>query len=485
MSDSDGATVDANPTPAGGDEAELTEGSGLRLSTLLESSTPSAPAVGMSDSDNAIIDANPTPAGGDEAELTDSSGDDIFEDEVDASLSEDDEDGPITSHYAPPAAAAVAAAADDDSSSDIIEDGEHNKVTELTGSEVGDDEQDTLSEHGSDDPDSTCEEAAKLLHDAKHQQPFDADAVQQLLGTLGCVVVSNHLSRQEQLTMKHAVDYVFQPGDLWTKHALQAIYSAFPELVDETLSGCFLKFVTMAKLIRQKLGPHALSQVLEFSAGKAWITRECLRRRLRAVCFDKLFSEGQDCNTDPGFRRWLGSVMCTVVGAVNWDAPECKTWVWVSRGTYQRSREQWRGAMDYQKVRDANSKAVRVTAKNLLAHFLGLTSLLEQPRSSLYNFIPFFHRYMEVAGSIKSSTYLGSFGAPSEKAVKILHTCRWGTKLKRKKPAKGTKQQLVVRKGRKVTGRKDKMAASAAYPRGFGFAVAALAQQHLQRRGAF
>lgn len=129
-------------------------------------------------------------------------------------------------------------------------------------------------------------------------------------------------------------------------------------------------------------------------------------------------------------------------------------------------------------VRQGNEVAVKVTLKCMLAFALGCHSVTEQPVSSLLNFAPFYKQFLSVSKSTTVLTYLGQFGSPSAKPIKVFSTLHSLRELKRPMP-KGL-EKLSRRKGKRVWGNLASLSASQAYPPAFGRAVVALIRREAQ-----
>lgn len=64
----------------------------------------------------------------------------------------------------------------------------------------------------------------------------------------------------------------------------------------------------------------------------------------RVHCVDEVYDhKKQNICTAEGFRFWILSVLLTKAGATEWNAPECKSWVFICRATMKRSKHEWEG----------------------------------------------------------------------------------------------------------------------------------------------
>ena len=101
--------------------------------------------------------------------------------------------------------------------------------------------------------------------------------------------------------------------------------------------------------------------------------------------------------------------------------------------------------------------------------------VIEQPLSSLLGYFPCVVRLFHFTHVEMTNTYLGNFGAPSQKPVKLWHTTRWVKELSSGRPPKTMGFETLVRKGPtgRVTGIRHAMKESQAYPRRFGLLAGA------------
>ena len=117
---------------------------------------------------------------------------------------------------------------------------------------------------------------------------------------------------------------------------------------------------------------------------------------------------------------------------------------------------------------------VHVTILLLIAWLRNLHVWIEQPVSSLMNFFSPFQELLTSCIPFSTVTYLGApdFGGDSVKAIKVWSTSSRVEKLRRKKP-RGL-ATLYEKDDSGVRGKKSLLKDSAAYPIGFGKAVASL-----------
>ncbi len=104
---------------------------------------------------------------------------------------------------------------------------------------------------------------------------------------------------------------------------------------------------------------------------------------------------------------------------------------------------------------------------------LGNEPVLEQPLTSCMPLAKPLATVLRFCGAARTSTWLGAYGGATAKPLQCWHCSPHFASLKRKLPG-GFKARfsLVMKRGRRFTGRKGVMKASQAYTSEFGAAVA-------------
>ncbi len=85
--------------------------------------------------------------------------------------------------------------------------------------------------------------------------------------------------------------------------------------------------------------------------------------------------------------------------------------------------------------------------------------------------VPYLNKVLTIARTTTTWVWLGSYGAPTPKPLKLIATASWVPHLHKPKPQGLSKLSYQDDAGR-VYGLRDKLAASQAYPEEFGQAVA-------------
>ena len=150
-----------------------------------------------------------------------------------------------------------------------------------------------------------------------------------------------------------------------------------------------------------------------------------------------------------------------------WAAPKCSSWIFMCTSQSQRSDANPNGDTNKAWVREGNEIAKRTIALLMLAVSIGAFVYMEQPTSS---FLPKAQPNLAFIRSCMRhsvSTSLGAFGADTQKTLKIWSNDPGVSSLYRKK---GKHQMTLTHRstGGSVTGKKETMTASQAYPKEFG-----------------
>ena len=213
-----------------------------------------------------------------------------------------------------------------------------------------------------------------------------------------------------------------------------------------------------------------LAQLLEFNAGAGAITKAAHDAGLVAWGIDKTYDKSHDCMRPRGLRTWLMLLTLTREGTLVWLAPECKSWLWLTRYCSGRSHQRIMGYEDRDWVRRANNLTYRTALVILLTKMAEVYVVLEQPVSSLMAHVPHIRAALRWVSGQRHCAWLGSYGAPSPKPVHLVGNCPWLWELHRRKRKHSF--LLCVTKNGKVNGNHAALSRSQVYPDAFGKAVA-------------
>ena len=229
-------------------------------------------------------------------------------------------------------------------------------------------------------------------------------------------------------------------------------------------------------LIEQHAPKKRDLDTLEVFAGCAAISRAVSALGLRSCAVDKEYSKvgQQDLCTPTGFLYTLKQLLRVRVGGGLWQAPECKTWIWIGRKQTGRSASNPTGGLENGKVLKANQMCIFASILYVVGYLRGLTLCMEQPSSTILHMFSPMKEVLAHCLPHTVTTYLGSYGASSCKPVIIYSSSAAVETLKMTRPKNQNLQALTTRKDGAVTGCVALLRESQAYPMQFGHAVACL-----------
>ena len=242
------------------------------------------------------------------------------------------------------------------------------------------------------------------------------------------------------------------------------------------IPGCLRSALQHALEFAEALEPPERDlDCLELFAGKYRLTAAVQDAGFTALPFDKVLDPEQNVLCEGGFELAFRLLLRVRPGGLLWAAPECKTWVFVSRSTYKRSNSNPGGDQGSWKVVAANKLVSRTVTLCLVAWWRGLRVVVENPTSSI---VPRFSPMRELITEVlreRVHVWLGNFGAPSEKPLFLWTNWPALRHLARGKPQMSTASSLVTKEADgRVTGNAAELHDSQAYPPEFGVAVANL-----------
>ena len=236
--------------------------------------------------------------------------------------------------------------------------------------------------------------------------------------------------------------------------------------------------------------------VIELWSGVGAIVSAAIAAGRAAQGFDKYRIPGVTDTTDPnttedilleaGFRKALELVMRVRVGGLVWMAPVCSSWIFLNLKNTKRNKvhgPRFSGNLAYAPVRDGNRMAEMAAFLFAVAVLRGVHAVIENPPGSMiFGYEPaatvwetiWRTRFWAVLPHCRFSEK--PFGSRFGKKFKLMGSHRWVRRLACKCKCPGRKHKLLVTtkmiKGvRKVTGSKQALKESAAYPAKLGIAV--------------
>ena len=231
---------------------------------------------------------------------------------------------------------------------------------------------------------------------------------------------------------------------------------------------------------------------VEYFAGVQSITNGFRDLDLPAAAFDVLtVSEEHDILTTPGFLRALVYVLCLEDDGLLWCAPPCSSWIWIGRSTTGRSRDLPLGN-ERGKTAEANCLVARVVLVILVGLVVHNARVwMENPGSSIIEYHPRWAQLQALLGQLMDRVFIWmqTFGSEVSKPTLLYSTAERLQSMRRTRDS--TKRQTVKTSwswvdadGRNhVTGHKQIIKNTAAYPRSFGKHIAQHHVSHTQPMG--
>ena len=235
--------------------------------------------------------------------------------------------------------------------------------------------------------------------------------------------------------------------------------------------------------------------VVELWSGVEAIVSAAKAAGFTAMPFDRFRIRGVTDTDDPnvtenilleaGFRRALSLVLRLRPGGLLWMAPVCSSWIFLNLRRTKRTRvagPRFQGNLKYLPVQHGNSMAEMAAFLFLVAVSRGVQVVIENPAGSMmFNYEVFANacalwpkRFWAVLPHCRYST--APFGSRYGKKFKLMGSHAWVLQLACRCRCPGRKHKSLVTvknvRGKKaVTGVKQALKDSAAYPRAMGTAV--------------
>ena len=194
--------------------------------------------------------------------------------------------------------------------------------------------------------------------------------------------------------------------------------------------GVPIAFFNILYKLRQQFGTETDLGCLDAFAGAANIWRVFSGRGVSSAAYDCINdADLQNILSPAGFLNLVQwSRRLTPHKAIAHFGVLCSTWVFMSRNATRRriyniDGRSSTGEMS-QKVQEGNMMASRVALLLLLLMVRNVIWIVEQPNSSLLFFYRRFWQLHQCMRLHKIRTWLGSFGAPTAKAIVLLSTHR-------------------------------------------------------------
>ncbi|CAK8993448.1 unnamed protein product [Durusdinium trenchii] len=231
-------------------------------------------------------------------------------------------------------------------------------------------------------------------------------------------------------------------------------------------------------------------------AGKGAVGSAFRLNGCKTVSQDLEMGPAHDLASTPGFLRAILNVLRCVPDGVLVMGPPCGSFVFMNLGTSRRSEHRPYGDESLPHVEMGSLLCSRALLLLLLATVRGVYTVLEQPGTSTMRYYPdlkavaaAIQKHLGGKSWLTQYMWMGAWGAPTLKPTRVWGTPPWICNLYAK-PSKSLRKKLLANSKRlKITFKKTKngqtsvcggpgLAATAAYPDGFGRRVFELYQMN-------
>lgn len=226
---------------------------------------------------------------------------------------------------------------------------------------------------------------------------------------------------------------------------------------------------------------------VEIFAGDRSVSRSLQFLGYRGKSFDQRYTDNHNFLSPQGFLAVLTTLQQLHPGAIFWSAPPCSTWVWVSRSSTKRSREDVLGNESSEYIKSQNHLVTRLVYLLALADRLGVYWIIEQPQSSLMFRHPVMERFLKrphrrvytvnmhmgiySLDAVKPTLLVGTAPYLPSLEVRLTHSELLAVQMNEDRLVTSTSQVDPVSGVKRVTGGRD-LKKTQSYPLGFGSAHA-------------
>ena len=216
-------------------------------------------------------------------------------------------------------------------------------------------------------------------------------------------------------------------------------------------------------------------QAVEFFAGHGLLTQAHVKMGFRCSRFDVLYDASHDVLETHGLRLWIDELVFTSPRSLQWYGTVCSSWVTLCQSKSKRVPSNgYLGDTSRPFVQKGNAQMVATSLLVFLSWMMNNEPILEQPATSSMPKAEPLATVFKYVGAIRTTTWLGAFGAKTWKPLQVWHCDGVFANLRRKRPpiSPEAHEALVHKRGRKFSGNHRALKASQAYPAEFGVAVA-------------
>ena len=254
--------------------------------------------------------------------------------------------------------------------------------------------------------------------------------------------------------MRHkgpAIDVPATPQVL-LKHAAKARGMSSHQFKMLLVCGLPMFFINALMFIESifPCGEQLESQCTELFSGAGMVYGAWMEHDKPATKFDiERHQTFENMLSPEGYVSAIKLIMGVSPGGLAHFATVCSTWVYLSRSSTGRSHSRPLGfASTCRVVADANCMCARVSLLLVLCAIRALVFLHEQPESSLVPTTPFFcwarsviRQHLHQSFN-RTFTWMGAYGADTQKPTQILSNAPWLHKLAR--PLRAERKELLL-----------------------------------------
>ncbi|CAJ1377852.1 unnamed protein product [Effrenium voratum] len=256
--------------------------------------------------------------------------------------------------------------------------------------------------------------------------------------------------------------------DVW--HCL--LSSVYPFMTSWGIDKMLLALVL--RTLHNRAKGRCWVQYIEYACGRGNLSKAALRRGLRGVSFDKIYSSSHDVLTIAGLRLWLLALAASLPKCLVWHGTQCSSFVTLSLSQSLRYKENdWLGDQDKLFVKVGNMLADITGLTMCLAFLMDGVEVLEQPLNSRMPLTPCLRAALVFTCAQKITTYHSCFGGETLKPLQLWSSCSMMTALARDRPIVMRSDAVLARRDKNggFTGVKHLLLESQAYTLQFGDAV--------------
>ncbi|CAK0838405.1 unnamed protein product [Prorocentrum cordatum] len=198
------------------------------------------------------------------------------------------------------------------------------------------------------------------------------------------------------------------PGEPWEVPA--KIVALIPTAVRQAL-GCDVAKLTVMRNV----------DAVDLFAGRARITKWGTLGGLNVLPIDRTCVDHMDILTTTGLAIVIVALLRIKPPGLMFAGPQCSSWVWVSRSVTKRRRGNIMGNEACKPVQEGNEVNARMALLCYIANNLGVSWVIEQPRSPTFFETPNMQTLLvEIPSVLPLSINLGDYGHASMKPTLLV-----------------------------------------------------------------